>query len=148
MSFAKRLSFFALILVLVGIVVVCFSPLLVSKGLRLFAWWKGRAQGVKIEFREIDAPFLKPVVIRGLRVKSARPCMVRIDLAAERATFALNLRTLFFLSTARFLHAVRSMVCAAKFDAIRTKQQNAISTGNSCIASSPIRSSSPMSICA
>ena len=106
MSFAKRLSFFALILTLAGVAVVCLSPLLVSNGLRLFVWWEGRTQGVKIAFREIDAPFLKPVVIRGLRVTSARPCAFRIDLAAERVAFDLNLRTVFLLSSARVLHAV------------------------------------------
>jgi hypothetical protein len=106
MSSAKRLSLFALILTLAAVVVLLLSPLLVSHGIRLFLWWKGRTQGVKIEFREIDAPFLKPVAIRGLRVTSARPCMFHIDLAAERATFDLNLRRAFSLSNARALHAV------------------------------------------
>ena len=126
MSFAKRLSLFALILTLASVVVVCLSPLLVSNGLRLFVWWKGRAQGVKIEFREIDAPFLKPVVIRGLRVTSARPCIVRIDLAAERATLDLNLRTIFFLSNARVLHAawIDGLRCDLRRDPRQTAECN------------------------
>ena len=106
MSFAKRLLLFFLVLTLAGIIVILLAPLLVSDGLRLFAWMKGREQGIKIEFQKIDAPFLKPVVIHGLRVTSARPCLFRVDLAAERATFDLNLRTVFFLSNARVLHAV------------------------------------------
>ena len=126
MSFAKRLSLFALILILASVLVVCLSPLLVSNGLRLFVWWKGRAQGVKIEFREIDAPFLKPVVIRGLRVTSARPCIVHIDLAAERATLDLNLRTIFFLSNARVLHAawIDGLRCEIRRDPRETAECN------------------------
>jgi hypothetical protein len=126
MSLAKRFSLFVLILILAGIILILLSPLLVSNGLRLFAWWKGRVQGVKIEFRQIDAPFLKPVVIRGLRITSTRPCIVRIDLTAERATFALNLRTIFFLSNARFLHAawIDGLRCEIRRDPRETAECN------------------------
>ena len=126
MSFAKRLSLFALILALASVVIVSLSPLLVSNGLRLFVWWKGRTQGVKIEFQEIDAPFLKPVVIRGLRVTSVRPCIVHVDLAAQRATLDLNLRTIFFLSKARILHAVSidGLHCEVRRDSRETAECN------------------------
>ena len=126
MSFGKRLSLFALTLALAGGVIILFSPLLVAQSLRFFVWWKGRAQGVKIELREIDAPFLKPVVIRGLRVTSTRPCAVHIDLVAEHATFDLNLRRIFLLSNARVLHAVwiHGLRCEIRRDPRQTAECN------------------------
>ena len=126
MSFAKRLSLFAFILLLAGILIVALSPLLIANGLRFFVWWKGRAQGVKIEFREIDAPLFKPVVIRGLHVTSARPCIVHLDLAAERAAFDLNLRSIFFLSSARAIHAasIDGVRCAIRRDPRETAPCN------------------------
>ncbi len=105
MSFAKRLSLFALVLTLASVIIICLSPFLVANGFRLFLWWKAREQGVKIEFQTIDAPFLKPVIIHALRVTSARPCLFRVDLTARQATFDLNLRSIFTRSNARILHS-------------------------------------------
>ncbi len=123
MSLAKRFGIFALVLALASIVLIFLSPLLVKNGLRFFLWWKAREQGLTIAYQKIDAPFLKPVVIEGLRVTSARPCMFAIDLAIPRATFALNLRSLFFQSNARILH--QAWIDALRCEIRRNPQQTA-----------------------
>ena len=123
MSLAKRFGIFALVLALASIVLIFLSPLLVKNGLRFFLWWKGREQGLTIAYQKIDAPFLKPVVIEGFRVTSARPCTFAIDMAIPRATFALNLRSLFFHSNARILH--QAWIDALRCDIRRNPQQTA-----------------------
>ncbi len=106
MSFAKRLLLFGLALTLAVVVVVCLTPLLVSNGIRLFLLAKGHAQGVKIAFAEIKAPFFRPVEIRQLRVTSTRPCAFQVELAAASVELDLNLRALLTRSSARVIHAV------------------------------------------
>jgi hypothetical protein len=123
MSLAKRFGIFALVLALASIVLIFLSPLLVKNGLRFFLWWKGREQGLTIAYQKIDAPFLKPVVIDGLRVTTARPCMFAIDIAIPRATLALNLRSLFFHLNARILH--QAWIDALRCEIRRNPQQTA-----------------------
>ena len=54
---------------------------------------------------------------------SARPCTFAIDIAIPRATFALNLRSLFFHSNARILH--QAWIDALRCDIRRNPQQTA-----------------------
>jgi hypothetical protein len=126
MSFAKRFGILALILALASTILIFLSPSLVSNGLRFFLWWKGRAQGLNISYQKIDAPFLKPVVIEGLRVTNARPCVFRIDISIPRATFTLNLRRVFFLSNARLLHQawIDGLRCEIRRDPNQTTECN------------------------
>ena len=104
MSFPKRLSLGALVIALAGVIVLFLSPVLISNGLRFFLWWKGREQGLKIEYHKIEAPLFKPVVIHQLHVTSTRPCLFQLDLFTPRATLALNLRSVFFRARGRILH--------------------------------------------
>jgi len=126
MSLAKRFGFLALILALAGIIMIFLSPALVSNGLRLFLWWKGRAQGLNISYQKIEAPFLKPVVIEGLRVTSAQPCVLHLDLSIPRATFTLNMRRVLFLSNARILHQawIDGLRCEIRRDSKQTTECN------------------------
>jgi hypothetical protein len=126
MPFAKRLALFAFILALASVILIFLSPVLVSNGLRLFLWWKGRQQGIKIEFQKIEAPFLKPVVIHQLHITSARPCLFQVDLATPRATFALNLRAILFHSNGRALHQawIDGLRCEIRRDPRATNECN------------------------
>jgi hypothetical protein len=85
-----RLFLIGLVTLLVALTVVWLSPVAVSNGLRLWLWWKGRQQGLSVSIDKIDAPFLLPVVIRNLRVKSTRPDALHIDLTATEAQLDLN----------------------------------------------------------
>src|SRR5439155_1683920 len=67
------------------------SPVAVSNGLRLWGWWKSRQEGLAVSIDKIDAPFLRPVVIRSLHITTAPAAAFHIDLTAAGANFDLNL---------------------------------------------------------
>ena len=68
------------------------TPLLISTGLRLWIWWKARQEHLSVRIDQIDAPFLRPVVLRGVRVLSARNTFFRIEAQATRVDLGLNLK--------------------------------------------------------
>jgi hypothetical protein len=103
MPLAKRLLLVALVLILASVVIVVLTPVLVADGIRLFAFWKARHQGVKIVLGQIEAPFLRPVVIHGIRVVSVQPCAFHIDFEAKNVQVALNLRALVSHTGARVI---------------------------------------------
>ncbi len=106
MSLAKRLLLLLLVLVLTGAALVCLSPIMVTDGIRLYALWKARTQGVKIEFGQIESPLLRPVVIHRLRITTVRPCSFNVALTARRVEVDLNLRALLFRTRARVVHTL------------------------------------------
>jgi hypothetical protein len=86
----NRLFLIGLLTLLAALTVVWLSPIAVSNGLRLWIWWKSRQEGLIATIDKIDAPFLHPVVIRSLHVKSVRADALHIDLTATRAQLDLN----------------------------------------------------------
>jgi hypothetical protein len=90
----NRLLLGSLLIVLGAIFAIFFSPVIVSDSVRLWLWWKGRQQGLTVQIGKIDAPFFRPVVIRGLRVTSAPGTAFQIDVKAARATASLNLKAI------------------------------------------------------
>jgi len=78
------------LLVAAGLVVF-LAPVIVASGLRFWAERVARREGLRIEFGQIEAPFLRPVVIRNLRLRSEAPAPFQIDCAAPRLEVALNL---------------------------------------------------------
>src|SRR5215471_8345260 len=77
-------------MLLAVLLTVWLTPSGVSNGVRLWAWHKGQEQGLTVTIDKIDAPFLRPVVISGLRVTSTRTDAFHIDLTAKQAIFDLN----------------------------------------------------------
>ena len=71
MPFKNRLLLGSLLIVLAGSLAILFLPVIVSDSLRLWIWWKAREQKLTVKIDQIDAPFLRPVVVRGFRVTSA-----------------------------------------------------------------------------
>jgi hypothetical protein len=69
-------------------------PFAVSNGLRLWLWWKARQQGLTVTIDKIDAPFLRPVVLRGLHIVSARDAACHIDASLARTTVGLDLNSI------------------------------------------------------
>ncbi len=90
MTVKNRFPLIVLLVLLAGVLAIALAPFTVSNGLRLWVWWKSRQQGLIVSIDKIDAPFLQPVVIRSLRVKSARPDALHIDLTATQAQLDLN----------------------------------------------------------
>jgi len=92
MSFKNRFFLVILLILLAALSVMWLTPFALSNGVRSWIWWKARHEGLIVNIDKIDAPFLRPIVVRGLRVKSAPENAFRIDLTVTEASFDLNLR--------------------------------------------------------
>jgi hypothetical protein len=82
MPFKNRLILGSLLIFLVLLFAICFAPLLISDSVRLWFWWKARQQRLTVKIDGVDAPLLRPVVVRGLHVTSAGDAAFHIDLNA------------------------------------------------------------------
>lgn len=106
MRFKKRFLLGAVILLIAGLLAVCFSPFAVSNGLRLWMAWKARHENLTVKIDKIEAPFLRPVVIQGFRVTSAPDAAFRIDISVTRATLSLNFSSMFLRTRGRAIQTL------------------------------------------
>jgi hypothetical protein len=83
------------VVLLAAALVVCFTPLLVAEGLRLWAQRIARREGLQLEIASINAPLLRPVIIRALHLRTKGAAPFQIDCAASKMEVALNLSALF-----------------------------------------------------
>src|SRR5215831_9087475 len=90
MPLKTRLLLTVLLALLVAVIFIWFSPVAVSNGIRLWAWWKGRQEGLAVSIDKIEAPLLRPVEIRSLRITNTRADAVHIDLTVTGAKVDLN----------------------------------------------------------
>ena len=103
----RRRLLIGLAAVLVAVLlVVCCAPLLVAGGLRIWAQRAASREGLRIELGQIEAPLLKPVVIRNIGLRSGAGAPLRIEGGAERVEVGLNLAGIFSGSN-RSLHSLR-----------------------------------------
>ena len=121
MPFKNRLFLVGLLLLLAALLAIVFAPVAVSNGLRLWVWWKSRKEGLTISIDKIDAPFLQPVVIGSLHVKSTRADALHIDLSATEAQLDLNLSRILFR---RRGHAIRNLLIQDLRGEIRRENPN------------------------
>ena len=96
-----RYGFIAILAV--AIVLVC-TPVMVASGVRLWIWWQARQQKVTCTVEKIDAPFLRPVELRGIHVIGHGA--IRIDLTAARARLTLNLRSILLRTRGRAIQTI------------------------------------------
>src|SRR5260370_32264828 len=106
MPFNNRLLLASLLIALTGVRAIWFAPFAVSHSLRLWIWWKAREQKLTVKIDQIDAPFSRPVVVRGFRMTSAPDAAFQIDVSAARATVNLNLKAILMRMDAR---AIRTL---------------------------------------
>lgn len=105
-SFKNRI-FLAVVLVLISAgLVIAFSPLLVARGVQAWFWWKTRGTNVTVKIDQIEAPFLRPIVLRGVRVETTPPTAVRINIIAARVVFGLNLKSILWRTRGRTLRSL------------------------------------------
>jgi hypothetical protein len=78
-------------ILLAAILAILLAPLSVSSGLRLWTRWQARQQKLRIELGKIDAPLLRPVTIRKLRISDTKGSPFHIEINADRITVDLNL---------------------------------------------------------
>jgi hypothetical protein len=91
MALKKRFFLGTLLILLAALLAILLAPFAVSRGLRMWISWHARQQNLTVKIDKIDAPLLRPVVIRGIHVTSAPANAFRIDLSATQATIDLNL---------------------------------------------------------
>ena len=89
-----RLRIAVVAVVVAVLLVILFAPVLVAKGVQLWFWWETHRTDVTVMTESIDAPFLQPIVIRGMRIKSQPAATVQIDVSATRVVVGLNLRSI------------------------------------------------------
>lgn len=94
MPFKNRLLFAGLLIVAGALIAIWFAPLVVSNGVRLWVWWKARQEGLVVNLDQIDAPFLRPVVIRGCRLRSAPDSAFQFEFTVKQASLDLNFKRL------------------------------------------------------
>src|SRR5207245_2748713 len=90
MPLKSRFLLASLVLLLAALVALWFTPFAVSHGVRWWIWWRARQEGFTVNIDKIDAPFLRPVAIRQLRLRNAHDDTLRIDLTITDATFDLD----------------------------------------------------------
>ncbi|HYY14685.1 MAG TPA: hypothetical protein VE758_09670 [Chthoniobacterales bacterium] len=83
------------------------APVSVANFVRVWLWWNARQQGLVFNVESISAPFLRPVVIRGLRLTSSPPAASRIDLTVTQAVIRLKLKPLFLRRKGRMIRDIR-----------------------------------------
>jgi len=92
MPLRSRFVLAGLLLLITALLAVLFTPFAVSHGVRWWIWWRARQEGFTITIDKIDAPFLRPVVIRQLGLTNAHDDTLRVNLTVTDATFALNFK--------------------------------------------------------
>jgi hypothetical protein len=106
MPLKNRLLLASLLIPLVMLVAIWFTPFAVSNGIRVWVRWKARQEGLVVRIDKIDAPFLRPVVIRGIRMTSAPSNAFHIDLTATQTSVDLNLKRILLRMRGRAIRTV------------------------------------------
>src|SRR6266508_4544773 len=92
MPLKRRFLLASLFLLLMALLAVWFTPFTVSHGVRWWISWRARQEGFTVNIDKIDAPFLRPVVIRQLRLTNAPDDTLRVDLTIAEALFDLDFK--------------------------------------------------------
>ena len=116
MSFRKRLLYFLLIaLVLGGLDALC-APFVIAHGLRYWIGWAARKHHLVAEIGEVDAPFLRAVTIRDLRIRSAKGTTSEVAFHAAAVVVDLNIRGWAFSQRAHLLRSLSAEHFSGKID--------------------------------
>ena len=92
MPFKNRLLFAGLLILMAALIAIWFAPLIVSNGVRFWVWWKARQEGLVVNLDQIDAPLLRPVVIRGCRLRSGPDNAFQFEFTVKQASLDLNFK--------------------------------------------------------
>src|SRR6266496_6698664 len=95
MPLKNRIFLIILVVVIVALAAVLLAPIAVSNGVRLWISWFARQEGFVATIDRVDAPFLRPIVIRQIHLKSVRNNAVRVDVTVLDARVVLNLKHVF-----------------------------------------------------
>src|SRR5438270_4893923 len=121
MPFKNRLFLFSLLVLLAALLAIALAPFAVANGLRLWISWRSRQEGLDVSIDKIDAPFLHPVVIRSLHVKSIRMDALHIDLMVTQVQVDLNFSRILSRRRGR---AIRNLLIEDLHGEIRCENPN------------------------
>ena len=103
----KILFLVGLSLLLAAVLIVFLAPFIVASGLRLWMARVARQQGLRIETEQIEAPFLRPVIVHKLRLSNESSAPFRIEGSVSRLEIDLNVAGI-FTGSSRPLRALRT----------------------------------------
>jgi hypothetical protein len=106
MPFKNRIFLIILVIVIVALAAVLLAPIAVSNGVRLWVWWFARQEGLVATIDGVDAPFLRPIVIRQIHLKSVRGDAARVDVTVLDARVVLNLKHVFLHLSGRDIRSI------------------------------------------
>lgn len=106
MRWRRPLILVAVALFVAAALIVVLAPVIVANGVRLWAESVARREGLQLQLEKIEAPLLRPVVVRNLRVESGPAAPFLIKCVASRLELDLRLSAI-FTGTRRPLHALR-----------------------------------------
>src|SRR5947199_6540655 len=92
MPLRNRFFLASLLVLLIVTLAIALAPIAICDGIRLWVWWSARQQGFVATIDKIEAPFLRPIVIRQFQLKSARDDALRVDITALDVRVTLNLK--------------------------------------------------------
>src|ERR1700745_3380196 len=95
MPFKNRIFLIILGIVGVALAAILLAPIAVSNGVRLWVWWFARQEGFVATIDRVDAPFLRPIVISQMHLKSIRDDAAPVDVTLVDARMVLNLKHIF-----------------------------------------------------
>jgi hypothetical protein len=101
MPFKNRIFLIILVIVVLALAAVLLAPTAVSNAVRLWVWWFARQEGFVATIDGVDAPFLRPIVIRQLHLKSVRDDAARVDITLLDTRVLLNLKHVFLHTSGR-----------------------------------------------
>jgi hypothetical protein len=92
MPLRNRVVLSILLPLLIVVLMIALAPFVVSNGVRLWVSWFARQEGFIATIDKVEAPFLRPIVIRQLHLKSVRDDALRVDVTATDARLGLDLK--------------------------------------------------------
>jgi len=102
----NRILLIILVIVGMALAAVLLAPIAVSNGIRLWIGWFARQEGFVATIDGVDAPFLRPVAIHQIHLKSVRDDAVRIDVTLLDARVVLNLKHIFLHLSGRDIRSI------------------------------------------
>jgi len=102
----NRILLIILVIIGMALAAVLLAPIAVSNGIRLWIGWFARQEGFVATIDGVDAPFLRPVAIHQIHLKSVRDDAVRIDVTLLDARVVLNLKHIFLHLSGRDIRSI------------------------------------------
>src|SRR5438094_9631835 len=106
MPLKNRIFLIILVIVVVALAAILLAPIAVWNGVRLWVRWFARQEGFVATIDGVDAPFLRPIIIRQLHLKSLRDDALRVDVTVVDARVVLNLKHILLHLSGRDIRSI------------------------------------------